>query len=149
VPNLVAAILKRGKGFTVRGGKNIWNCVHIRDITVLYRLLLEAAVRGGKGADWNEEGYYFAENGDFVWGELTREITKRVAAKGYIKSDEVDELELEEVMKFHQFGHVLWGSNSRGKAERARKNLGWTPTGKPLLETLDELIDLEARTQAL
>lgn len=145
IPGLTSAILKRGKGFTVRGGKNGWNYVHIRDLSVLYLLLTEAAARGGQGADWNEEGYYFSENGEYLWGELARDITKRAAAKGYIKSDEVDELEPEEVKKLHPFGHVLWGSNSKGKAERARKKLGWTPTGESLVETLDEVIEQEAK----
>lgn len=147
-PGLTKAILKRGKGFTVRGGKNVWNSVHIRDLCALYLLLTEAAVKGGQGADWDTEGYYFAEDGDFSWGELAREITKRAAAKGYLKSAEVEELDVEEVKKLHPFGHVLWGTNSIGKAERARK-LGWAPTEKSLLETLDELIEQEAKLQGL
>lgn len=47
------------------------------------------------------------------------------------------------------FGAVLWGTNSRGTASRARKVLGWKPTGASLEDTLDDLIDLEAKNQGL
>ncbi|KAF8544786.1 nucleoside-diphosphate-sugar epimerase [Trichophaea hybrida] len=148
VPWLVEQILKHGKAFTVNGGKNRWNNVHVQDLAKLYLMLTEAAVNGGKGADWNKEGYYFCENGEFVWGDLSREIAKRAKAKGYLKTDEVDDLSNEEVTKLHPFGHVLWGSNSKGKAERARK-LGWTPKEASLWDTLDETIEQEAKALGL
>ncbi|KAF8247493.1 NAD(P)-binding protein [Wilcoxina mikolae CBS 423.85] len=77
VPWLVQLTLKRGKAFTVNGGKNRWNNVHVRDLARLYLMLTEAAVNGGAGADWNQEGYYFCENGEHVWGDVSREIAKR------------------------------------------------------------------------
>jgi nucleoside-diphosphate-sugar epimerase len=148
VPWLVQNTLKRGKAFTVQGGKNTWNNVHVQDLAALYLLLTEAAANGGAGADWNENGYYFCENGEHVWGDLSRAIAQKAKAKGYLKTDEVDDLSNEEVTKLHPFGHVLWGTNSKGKAERARK-LGWTPKHEPLLDTLDSLIEKEAKALGL
>lgn len=49
----------------------------------------------------------------------------------------------------HAFGPILWGSNSRSVASRARKELGWVPAGPPLDETLDSVIDQEAKKLGL
>jgi nucleoside-diphosphate-sugar epimerase len=149
VPNLTLETLKRGKGFTVNGGKNTWNQVHIRDLARLYLKLTEAAAAGGEGADWNEEGYYFAENGEFRWGEIAKLIAKKAHAKGLIKTDEVDDLSNEEVAKILAFGPIIWGTNSRGKAQRARERLGWNPVEPSLEETLDHAIEVEAKALGL
>jgi nucleoside-diphosphate-sugar epimerase len=141
--------LKRGKGFTVNGGKNTWNSVHVRDLSQLYLKLTEAAAAGGEGADWNEEGYYFAENGEFRWGEIAKLIAEKAKAKGLIKTDEVDDLSVEEVTKIRPFGPIIWGTNSRGKAQRARERLGWNPVGPPVEETLDHTIEVEAKALGL
>lgn len=49
----------------------------------------------------------------------------------------------------HPWGPVLWGSNSRSVASRARKELGWTPAGPSLDETLDFVIKQEANKLGL
>lgn len=69
--------------------------------------------------------------------------------KGYIKSDAVVSLSIEEVTKIHPFGPVLWGSNSRSVASRARKELGWNPVAPSLDETLDAVIDAEVKILGL
>ncbi|KAI5783593.1 hypothetical protein EDC01DRAFT_212288 [Geopyxis carbonaria] len=147
VPWLIAAILRAGHGFKVGRGLNRWNSVHVRDLAKVYLALTEAAVAGGAGADWNADGYYFAENGEFCWGELAQEITKRAAARGLVESDGCVGLTVQELKKHHDFGGLLWGSNSIGKAERARKVLGWTPSEKALLDELDAAIEIEAKAQ--
>lgn len=45
---------------------NRWSYVHVEDLAELYLLITEAAAAGGGKAHWNEEGYYFAESGEFV-----------------------------------------------------------------------------------
>ncbi|CAZ79703.1 unnamed protein product [Tuber melanosporum] len=150
VPELIKCSLKRGQAFQVTNGATIWNNVHVQDLANLYLLLTEAAAQpdGGK-ATWGPEGYYFAENGEHTWGELAKKIAKKAKAKGYLKTDEVISLPNEEIIKQHPFGHILWGTNSRGWASRARKVLGWEPKGAPLDETLDDAIELEAKALGL
>ena len=140
--------MKRGKAFSVGEGKSTWNNVHVRDLAVLYLKLVEAAVADEEDVDWNEEGYYFAENGTHCWGEIAGKIAKIAKEKGYLKTDEVEKLSVDEVVKLHPFGAVLWGTNSSGKTERARK-LGWMPKCESLEETLEDVIEEEAKKLGL
>lgn len=84
-----------------------------------------------------------------VWGELAKKIATKAKSKGYILTDNVVSLSIEEVAAIAPFGPILWGTNSRGRATRARKALGWKPKGVPLEETLDDVIELEARVLGL
>lgn len=87
--------------------------------------------------------------GQQVWGELAAKIAAKAKAKGYLKADNVVSLSNDEIAKIHPFGSILWGSNSRGTASRARKVLGWKPVGPSLEDTLDDLIDSEAKDLGL
>jgi hypothetical protein len=84
-----------------------------------------------------------------AWGELAAKIAAKAQAKGYLKTDNVASLSNEEIAKINRVGAILWGSNSRGTASRARKFLGWKPVGPPLDDTLDDLIDSEAKSLGL
>ncbi|KAL7274861.1 hypothetical protein RUND412_002223 [Rhizina undulata] len=149
VPELVRQILKRGEAFQVEAGKNVWNNVHVKDLATLYLALTEAAANKGGKATWGEEGYYFAENGEEAWGETTKNIAKKAKEKGLLKSDAIASLNNEEIEKIHQYGPLFWGTNSRGKACRAKRDLGWSPKEKSLVDTLDEVISLEAKKLGL
>jgi nucleoside-diphosphate-sugar epimerase len=67
IPFLTEAIMKRGRGFQVLDGQNIWNHLHIDDVASAFILLVAEALKpnGGK-AQWGDDGYYFAEAGEFV-----------------------------------------------------------------------------------
>ncbi|CCX04391.1 hypothetical protein FPQ18DRAFT_352849 [Pyronema domesticum] len=149
VPLLINRFLKRGKGFTVQKGKSEWNNVHVCDLAKVYLALTEAAVAGGEPAQWNENGYYFAENGRHTWEDLSKEIAQKCKDMHLLPTDEIDYLDNEEILKLHPFGHVAWGTNSIGKAERAKKLFDWTPDQKSLSETLVESIQVEAKALGL
>lgn len=144
VPELIKHTISSGRAFKVVAGESVWNNVHVDDLSALYLLLTEAAARGGDGADWDADGYYFSENGQHVWGELAKDIAARAKKLGLIAGNEVASLSPDDTKNHHPFGPVLWGTNSIGKADRARK-LGWKPTGKSLVDTLDEAIQIEAK----
>lgn len=143
------AILKRKKAFLPAKGENVWHGVNVHDLSDLYVLLGEAAVAGSGKATWNEEGYYFAENGSFVWGDIFRELAKIAKKKGLIDSDETPCLSVDELSEIHPYAAYIWGSNSRGKAIRARKLLGWVPHGKALKDELPNIVEEEARAYGL
>lgn len=145
IPLLIKSVLKRGTGFTVHAGENEWCNVHIKDLGRVYLRLVEAAARGGEGADWDQDGYYFVDAGNMTWGGLTRELVDKCVEKGLLKSTEIQNLEPEEVDKIQPFGSILWGSNSRGHGERARKVLGWKPEEVAVEETLGESVEIEAK----
>jgi nucleoside-diphosphate-sugar epimerase len=67
VPVLIENILKRGKAFQILEGKNIWNSIHIDDVSTAVIVLTEEALSGsGSKAAWLPEGYYLVEDGEFV-----------------------------------------------------------------------------------
>lgn len=146
---LAAAVLKRQKGFLVGEGNNIWHEVHVRDLSNLYLLLGEAAAAGGGSATWGKEGYYFAEDGEFVWGDIERAVARAAFEKKLIPTGEVDVLEMEQIEAVYPAGTILIGSNSRARAIRAKKLLGWAPQQPRLLELIPDIVDIEAQILGL
>lgn len=146
---LSAAVLKTKKGILVGQGKNVWHQVHVQDLSNLYLALGEAAAAGGGNATWGKEGYYFAENGPFVWGDVQRAVAKAAFEKKLIPSPEVEALSDKEVAKILPFGLYAWGTNSRCHAIRGRKLLGWNPTKPGLLELIPDIVEVEAKVLGL
>ncbi|KAL2010369.1 hypothetical protein VTN00DRAFT_6176 [Thermoascus crustaceus] len=146
---LSASVLKTKKGILVGQGKNVWHQVHIQDLSNIYLALGEAAAAGGGNATWGKEGYYFAENGPFVWGDVQRAVAKAAFEKKLIPSPEVEALSDEEVAKILPFGLYAWGTNSRCHAIRGRKLLGWNPTKPGLLELIPDIVEVEAKVLGL
>ena len=67
--------------------------------------------------------------------------------KGYLKTSDLEhhtKEELEKQMPENPYGPLLWGSNSRGKADRLRQ-LGWSPKHDSLFDSLSSLYDREAK----
>jgi hypothetical protein len=102
---LSAAVLSRGAGILIGKGENVWHEVHVQDLSNVYLALGDAAAAGGGKATWNEEGYYLAENGSFVWGDIQREVAKQAHLQKFIDSPSVDELDIDEAKKIHPYGH--------------------------------------------
>lgn len=148
--DLSKATLNRGKGFQVNAGQNIWHEVHIQDLSNAYLGLVTAALQPGGGkATWNDEGYYFAENGEIVWGEISKKIAQIAKEKKLIETEEIDSLPPDEANKLMRGARFLIGTNSRCKAVRARELLGWVPKQKSLGELLPEIVESEARALGL
>ena len=145
VYDMAKAALTRGKGFVVGEGTNVWTQVHVQDLSEVYLALVTAALSadGGK-ATWNDEGYYFAENGEFAWGDVGRAIAKTAFKQKLINSDEADSVSKEEADNMRAFGSYLWGTNSRCKSIRANKLFGWKPRQKSVFDLLPDIVEKEA-----
>ncbi|OJJ64940.1 hypothetical protein ASPSYDRAFT_39724 [Aspergillus sydowii CBS 593.65] len=146
---LTAAVLKRKKGFLVGEGKNIWHQIHVQDLGDLYRLLGDAAAAGGGKATWNDKGYYLAENGAFVWGDVQRAVAKTAYEKKLIPSAEVEPISDAQVRELNEFGLYAWGSSSRGWSYRGKKLLGWSPRRPSLLGLIPSIVEIEAKDLGL
>ena len=142
---LAKAVLERKKGFQVGDGKNRWWDVHVQDLSNVFLRLVEEAIKGGGSATWGKEGYYFASNGEFYWGDIAKGVAKAAYDKKLIPTAEVDIVSAEEAESIRKYGSYMWGTNSRGKAIRARKLLGWEPKQKSVLEYLGDIVELEAK----
>lgn len=146
---LSAAVLKRKQGFLVGKGENVWHQVHVQDLSDVYLALGEAASEGGGKATWNEEGYYLAENGSFVWGDIQRAVAQSAFEKKLIPSPDVESLDAAQTTEVFFAGKYAWGSNSRGNSLRARKLFGWNPQKPKLIELIPEIVEVEAKALGL
>jgi len=146
---LAKVTLQKKMGVQVGAGKTFWPNVHVADLSKLYLKLVEAAAAGGGNATWNDQGYYFAENGEHVWGVVSKLVATVAHRKGLIPTDEVISLNAEGIAQLHPFGAVIWGANSRSKAIRAKKLLGWSPKEESIEENIPEAVDGEAKALGL
>ncbi|GME33731.1 NAD-dependent epimerase/dehydratase [Neofusicoccum parvum] len=152
VPELTRHTLARGRGFTVGGGQARWSEVHVQDLAAVFvRLVEEAAAPSGGKATWGPQAYYFAEAGEFAWGDVAAAIAKEAARKGLIVNGEIDHLGPEEVEALvgNPFLGPIWGQNSRSRASRARELLGWKPVMPSLSEDVARNVELEAEKLGL
>ena len=125
-------------------GKARWNNVHVADLANLYLLLAEAAASNRLDADlWGGNVYYLVEGGEHLWSDIATQIGKKAEELGYVQSLEKRSLSKDSALEQAGFEAVSWGLNSRGKAERARKVLGWKPTASSLEDSLPEIIKSE------
>ena len=130
-------------------GKALWTYVNVHDLSNFFLLLIEAAVAGGGNATWGQEGYYFTENGEFLWADVAKAVAHEAHKQGLIEEDKTVQYDADEMQKVHPYGPIVWGANSRGKAIRASKLLGWTPKGRGLFETIPDAVDIEAKRKGL
>ena len=100
--------------------------MHIDDLVQFYLLALTGAPAGA---------FYFAENGENSMREVCRTISRRLGFGGRTAYMALDEA-------VSEWGEAAaldkMGSNSRVRAVRARKELGWTPAGRSLLEEIED-----------
>jgi nucleoside-diphosphate-sugar epimerase len=124
LPRLVDQARKSGISRVIGRGLNRWSNVHIDDLFALYILALEKAPAGA---------FYFAENGEESFLELGRRIREE------LKLDEdVQQWPLEAAIAEWGYEMAVFGlgSNSRVRANRARKELGWKPQLTTILESV-------------
>jgi nucleoside-diphosphate-sugar epimerase len=123
-------------------GKARWNNVHVSDLAQVFVLLTEAALKNDPNAElWNEKGYYLVENGEHQWSDLARLMGKKAFELGLVdKKLEEKSLGKDKAIEQAGFEAVSWGFNSRGKAERAKKVVGWEPKAPSIESTVDEIL---------
>jgi len=125
VPRLIELARKCGVARHVGRGENIWSNVHLDDVVSLYLLALEKAPAGA---------FYYAENGENSYREIAQAISRMLGFGGRTQAMPMDEAIVEFGEGAAQFS---MGSNSRVRALRARRELGWSPSGRSLLEEIE------------
>ena len=121
----------RRDGFTsvIGTGSAEWDHVHIEDLVMLYEIIL-SGILAGSDLPSNKDGLYFNETGHHSWREISDRVAKTGAALGYLESDEVREVSLEDGAK--TFGprpfvvELGFASRARSSADKARR-IGWQP----------------------
>lgn len=128
----------------VGDGKARWNNIHVHDLSEVFRLLAEKAVAKDTSPElWGKNGYILTENGEHVWGDFARRVGKEAHKLGYISEPKEGSLDKDEALKQAGFEAVSWGLNSRGRAQRARKHLNWTPKEHSIEDEISEMLKQE------
>jgi len=150
VYGLAKITLEKGQAPILGKGLTEWDHVHVYDLANLLVLLVDAAVASRKGENkdidkeiWGENGYFLAENGHHVWGEVSQWVADAAYEQGYIKTTEVKPMDISDEQG------LTWGLNSKGIAKRAKKFLGWVPTGKSLRDEIPDIVSSEAEILGL
>ncbi|KAK3627753.1 hypothetical protein LTR56_000253 [Elasticomyces elasticus] len=126
---LTKLILKEKYIPVIGEGKSRWNHIHVADLAQLFLLLVEAAAANKLDDElWGKKGYYLCESGEHVWTELAQKIAKDAEKAGFVNKLEKKPLARQAALDVAGFEAISWGLNSRGKAVRAGKLLGWKPT---------------------
>jgi nucleoside-diphosphate-sugar epimerase len=122
VPWLIATARKNGGTARHYGpGENLWSNVHIDDLVDLYLRAIKGAPAGA---------FYYAENGENSMRELAVAISRMLGQDGTTRP-----MTLQEAAAEWGEGPAqdTMGSNSRVRAVRARKELGWAPRAPSLM----------------
>ncbi|WPB05036.1 uncharacterized protein RHO25_009684 [Cercospora beticola] len=156
VPELIRTSLEKGYVPKVNEGKTYWGHVHVHDLSALYLKLVEEAAAGGstkewpgKPAVWGAEGYYFCENGEHVWGEVSQLVADEMKKQKFIDNADVRSITAEDAAERTPAGHLLWGANSRARAKRGKELLSWKPEGVSLEDEILRAVEDEARRRGV
>jgi len=124
VPTMIKAAIKHKKAQQVGRGLSVWSNVNIRDLTLLYNLIVEKLL-AGEQIPMNKEGYYFATTGQHTWNELAKNIASHLKRLGVVETEEVqdnqDEASVERAFGDKKAVGYL-GSNSRSEGRKGKKN---------------------------
>ncbi|KAI8980053.1 NAD-P-binding protein [Trametes punicea] len=146
IPALIKVSLARKRAGVVGQGKSLWPDVHISDIADLYITLFDAIVTNPDKIGHGWEGFYFGENGEHSWYQISRAIGEAFVELGICSDPEPTTFSTEELIKY--FGSEAQGnysgSNSRCRADRGR-SIGW----KPRYTTEDMLKSIKPEVVAL
>ncbi len=120
VPRLVE-LARKGVARHIGRGLNIWSNVHIEDMADLYLLALDKAPSGT---------FLFVENGEASFRDKAAAIARTLKVKG------PEPWPIDEAIAAWGKGTAVYamGSNSRVRAAKARKTLGWAPKHGSVLE---------------
>jgi nucleoside-diphosphate-sugar epimerase len=125
VPWLIALAKKSGVAKHIGSGENRWSNVRIDDLVRLYLAAIALAPAGS---------FYFAENGENSMREVCQAISRMLGFDGRTQAMTVEDAAAE---WGEGAANDTMGANSRVRARRARAELGWRPTGAPLIAEIE------------
>ncbi|RPD59636.1 NAD(P)-binding protein [Lentinus tigrinus ALCF2SS1-6] len=124
-----AAAVERGRPGIIGAGKNAWSVIHVADNADLTYLLFCAALTGNSELGHGREGYYLTENGEVTMYEYFKELGMALVERGLVMEAEPTMFTPDEYVKYFGGDAIadLFLSNIRGRGDRGRRDLGWTP----------------------
>ncbi|CAH0038341.1 unnamed protein product, partial [Clonostachys rhizophaga] len=142
IPDLAEASLKRRQAFTLGPGVNRWGNIHIRDLSEMILRLIEKAVERHTDNDvWGQDGIYLTGVGERIAAAAFYLGLLPDASVEVMREDQFNQL-----LSHHAGfpGTILYGTNSRGRSNRAQTYLDWIPTHHSLEEDIVETVTRES-----
>ena len=124
IPRLIEQAKASGVARHIGRGLNVWSHVHITDVVDLFLLALDAAPAGS---------LFYAENGEASMKTVVESISRMLGLQGKTEAWAIEDA----VTALGPGAHLTFGSNSRVRAMKARKVLGWAPKGPSLLDEIE------------
>ncbi|KAM0227773.1 hypothetical protein ACHAPO_011247 [Fusarium lateritium] len=146
IPDLANATLKRQRGLQVGPGESRWGNIHIQDLSRIFLRLIEKAVEGSEDDNiWGANGVFFTGVGEMSFSDISQRVATAAHDFNLIPSNEVDQVNADEIEQIIPRGSVLLGTNARAGADRAKAMLGWEPEMESLEEHIPQAVINEAR----
>ncbi|VUC35444.1 unnamed protein product [Clonostachys rosea] len=150
LPDLARETLKRRRAFQIGPGESRWSSIHIRDLSQIIVRLVEKAVEGKKDGNlWGPNGLFFTGVGELTLAEISTRIASAAASANLLSDRSVEELDADQFESLLPHGNVLYGTNARYGASRARRYLEWEPKEKSLEDTISAVVQEEAKSLGL
>ncbi|EJF64808.1 NAD(P)-binding protein [Dichomitus squalens LYAD-421 SS1] len=150
IPAITRASLDRKRAGVVGKGLAWWPNVHIDDIAELYIVLFDSSISSPDMTGHGWEGWYYGENGEHHWIDISRAVGKALVELGITDNAEPTSFAVEELPKYFGSEGFGWsfGSNCRCRADRGRA-LGWKPkyTTQDLLASIKPEVEAFAKKQ--
>ncbi|KAI8576054.1 hypothetical protein K450DRAFT_258668 [Umbelopsis ramanniana AG] len=131
IPTVIRQGLKNGAIQQVGQGKHCWSSVHVKDLADMYLIVAEHLLAHDLKT-LGREGYFFAETGEFKWGDMYNHLAKYLHKIGALKTDQIQSVTTDDEF-VKAYGNIEakvgLSQNSRSRAEKGRA-LGWKPTHK-------------------
>jgi nucleoside-diphosphate-sugar epimerase len=133
IPILAENAQKQGIVQIVGAGLNVWSNIHIDDLVGLYVLALSKAPAGS---------LYFAENGEASFEQIGSAIATRLGFSNVEALNPDIAAQLWGVPR----AYYSFGSNSRVRSVRARKELSWMPKHTSVIDWILNEMPIEVST---
>ncbi|KAI0091096.1 NAD(P)-binding protein [Irpex rosettiformis] len=148
---LIRAALERGQACMVGDGQALLPSINVEEQADFFIILYDAIVSNPENIGHGRTGYFFGENGNFIWHDFAKAVGKALFKRGLSRSEDPTMFTTEEVIKYcgsEEYG-VLFNVSCRAKAIQA-KLLGWQPklTAQDFLESLDAEVEAHLTQQA-
>ncbi|GAA6042944.1 hypothetical protein JCM8097_000013 [Rhodosporidiobolus ruineniae] len=125
IPLLIRGSLRKKQAGLVGEYKCTWPLVHTDDLTALYEAIFDAALKK-EDAGNNRQGFYAAENGQYVGFEVAKKVGEALQKRGLAPTAEPEPFTDEELTETYGAYANFVGTNSQARGERSRR-LGWKP----------------------
>ncbi|POY70333.1 putative Long-chain-fatty-acyl-CoA reductase [Rhodotorula taiwanensis] len=131
IPHLTRLAIREGQTIGINEGASIWNHIHAEDMADFYSFLLARILQDDKQVTSGRSGYYFIQDGEHTWGDVSAGIATSLKKQGILATDAIRQESADWVGERLGFGspqliRLGFSSNARARDDRARA-LGWKP----------------------